>query len=86
MNHYLNLEMQRFKERLHVVYQIESLDFRVPPLSLQTLTENAVVHGIMKRKEGGTIIIHSFEEESAYRVEVTDDGVGFTGEAMSNMR
>lgn len=74
---YVSLEKVRFNDRLNVVYDIQTTDFYVPPLSLQPLVENAVKHGILKKVEGGTLIFKTFETEEAYVVEIKDDGVGF---------
>ena len=80
LNHiraFLSLEKIRFGERLSVVYDIAATDFYVPPLSVQPLVENAVRHGILKKVEGGTLTLRSYEESDRYVVEVIDDGVGF---------
>ena len=74
---YLSLEKMRFDERLNVVLDIQVKDFPVPPLSIQPLVENAVKHGVLKKIEGGTICIKTYEDESAYFVEISDDGIGF---------
>ena len=39
--------------------------------------ENAVCHGILKRKEGGTVTIATSETDSAFTITVMDDGIGF---------
>lgn len=74
---YLFLEKMRFEERLNIVYEVETGDFFVPPLTLQPIVENAVKHGILKKLEGGTIKIRAYEDSVAYNVEVIDDGIGF---------
>ena len=74
---YLSLEKMRFDERLNVVLDIKVSDFPVPPLSIQPLVENAVKHGILKKIEGGTLTLRTYEEDDAFIVEVKDDGVGF---------
>lgn len=76
VKHYLYLEKQRFQERLQVNYDIRATDFYVPPLSLQPLVENAVRHGILQKKEGGTVTIRTFETEEDAFVVVMDDGIG----------
>ncbi len=60
---YLNLESIRFEERLTVKYDIEpvSFDFKVPPMMLQTIVENAVKHGISNRLKGGVIEVKCHE-------------------------
>ena len=74
---FLSLEQVRFGERIHVVYDIKTTDFYVPPLTVQPLVENAVRHGILQKMEGGTVTIRSYGTEDSYVVEVIDDGVGF---------
>ncbi len=74
---YVSLEQLRFGERLKVVYDIQTTDFDIPPLSIQPLVENAIKHGIMKKVEGGTLIIKTYELPLAFIVEIKDDGVGF---------
>ena len=74
---YLSLEKMRFDERLNVVLDIQTKDFLVPPLSIQPLVENAVKHGILKKIQGGTIILKTYEIENAFVVEIIDDGIGF---------
>ncbi|MFD2036419.1 sensor histidine kinase [Belliella marina] len=60
---YLNLETIRFEERLNVKYEIEpeAFDYRIPPMMMQTIVENAIKHGISNRVKGGEIIIKCYE-------------------------
>ena len=74
---YLSLEKLRFNDRIQVEYDIKTKNFNVPPLSIQPLVENAVKHGVLKRIEGGFILIKVYETFDSYVVEVRDDGVGF---------
>ena len=54
---YLSLEKIRYEERLQVRKEIDekSLSVLIPPLLLQTITENAIKHGISKLMGGGTV-------------------------------
>jgi hypothetical protein len=56
---YLNLESIRFEERLKVIYDIErkAYHYRIPPMMLQTIVENAIKHGISNLMKGGIIEI-----------------------------
>ena len=47
---YLWLEKLRFGKDLRVEYSIDSQSFKVPPLSLQPIVENAVKHGVTKKE------------------------------------
>ncbi|MDD6207566.1 MAG: histidine kinase [Clostridiales bacterium] len=77
VKNYLAIEKKRFGEKLNVIYDIRSEDFRVPALSLQPIVENAVKHGITKRMEGGTIRISTCKEQGFHIIKVEDDGIGF---------
>jgi two-component sensor histidine kinase len=76
---YLDLEKLRFGEKLK--YEIEigdkvSQKEQVPKLVLQTFAENAIKHGIMPKKDGGSLKI-SIEKENDYlKLTVEDDGIG----------
>jgi signal transduction histidine kinase len=63
---YLNLESIRFEERLQVLYEIEpsAYEYKIPPMMLQTIVENAIKHGISNRVKGGKIIIKCGERVS----------------------
>ena len=74
---YLELEQIRFGEELSIVYDIEVDSFLLPVLSIQPLVENAVKHGIAKKRGGGVVTISSQQTENAYRITVSDTGVGF---------
>ena len=74
---YVELEKLRFEDRIRVVYDTQALDFRIPPLSIQPLVENSIKHGILKKLEGGTVTVRSYETARAYVVEISDDGIGF---------
>ncbi|MBQ1901530.1 MAG: histidine kinase [Lachnospiraceae bacterium] len=74
---YLSLEKLRFDDELEIIYDIETKDFFVPPLSIQPLIENAVKHGVGKAINGGTVKFETHEVLGGFLIRVTDDGVGF---------
>ena len=79
LNHvenYLYLEQHRFGDKLQVIYQITTEDFLIPPLTLQPLVENAVQHGILNRRNGGTVIIRTEKRDECDVVMISDNGVG----------
>lgn len=74
---YLYIEQMRFGERLAVKYEIdETIEVRIPALTLQPLVENAVFHGISKKQEGGTIKVSVQRDGDTVRIKIQDDGVG----------
>lgn len=74
---YLELEQIRFGEELSIVYDIKEDSFLLPVLSIQPLVENAVKHGIAKKRGGGVVTISSQQTETEYRITVSDTGAGF---------
>jgi len=75
---YLALEKLRLADRLRVSRDMqEGLDdVLVPALSLQTLLENAINHGIAPKPEGGCIRITARAGDGVVVMEISDDGVG----------
>lgn len=80
IRHYLALEKLRFGEELEVQWDIREENFRIPLLSVQPIVENAVKHGLFKKRDGGVIRIESLKINNHYRIRVDDDGVGFDPE------
>jgi len=80
---YVELEKLRFDNRLNVIYDTKVTDFNIPPLSIQPLVENSIKHGILKKLEGGTVTIKTYENDKDYVVEIIDDGVGFNPDALN---
>lgn len=76
VKHYTAIENVRFPD-MKFYYELHSLDFSVPALSIQPLVENAVKHGLMGRDSGGTVRISTYETIDAFYVQVRDNGVGF---------
>jgi signal transduction histidine kinase len=81
---YLGLESLRLSERMRVSWEIDpGLEtVAVPPFSLQVLLENAIKHGIAPKEDGGRIRIRIREEEGVLVVEVEDDGMGASPDAV----
>ncbi|MBQ7522226.1 MAG: histidine kinase [Clostridia bacterium] len=78
VENYISLEKKRFGDKIEIDYDIEATDFEVPSLTIQTIVENAIRHGITKRKEGGTVSIITKEYAYTYTIEVKDNGVGIS--------
>lgn len=79
---YLSLEKRRFGDNLQIAIEIEDTDFFVPILSIQTLVENAVRHGICAMTGGsGCILVRTRKEGNQHVVTIWDSGVGFDPKA-----
>ncbi|MGV3465581.1 MAG: ATP-binding protein [Heyndrickxia sp.] len=81
---YLFIEKERFGERIQANWELsDHLNFYLPPLSLQTLVENAVNHGILQRSHGGEISIKITETVNEIEITVKDNGVGIEQEKIA---
>lgn len=80
---YLKIQKMRMS-RLDYVMEIpeEMMELLVPPLVLQPLIENAVIHGIERSADASFIRVTGFEEGGLLCLQVEDDGLGMNDEAM----
>jgi LytS/YehU family sensor histidine kinase len=76
---YVDIERARFGDKLSGSVEVpaELLDAKVPPMSVQSLVENAVKHGITPQSGGGEFLISASAENGSLRIEVRDTGPGF---------
>lgn len=74
---YCDIEHYRFGDRITVLYQLETTDFLVPPISIQPLVENAIKHGVFPKRDGGTVTIVTAHGSDGIIIRIIDDGVGF---------
>ena len=77
---YLSLEQIRFRGKLDVVYDVDVTDFKLPPLTVEPLVENAVKHGVTKKRGGGVVTISTRRTEDGVQITVADTGLGFDPE------
>lgn len=74
---YLYIQKVRFDHRLKIVYDIQGeVNFLIPKYSLYNIIENAIIHGILKKNHGGTIIFMVMRDSEKIVVKIKDDGVG----------
>ena len=76
VEHYVHIEKVRFPD-MNIEYDVETVDFVLPALTVQPLVENAIKHGLMRLESGGNIWIRSYDTSTHFCVEVKDDGGGF---------
>ncbi|MFN8344204.1 MAG: histidine kinase [Spirosomataceae bacterium] len=80
---YLELEKMRFEKRLQTAIEIEEQlsGALILPLSIQTLVENAIKHGISQRKSGGLIFIKVEQKAALLYASVQNPGSLKTAES-----
>ncbi|WP_373233242.1 ATP-binding protein [Cohnella sp.] len=83
---YLAIEQMRFEERLRIEYNIdETIQTYIPAMTIQPLVENAVRHGITKRKDGGTLRLTIERERQYIKITIEDDGIGIPPEKQQEL-
>ncbi len=83
---YLEIEKARFLDRLDVIFDVDSsINCKVPACIIQPIVENAVRHGILPRKDGGTVKLSAKQQENILLISIEDDGVGMTTEKINSV-
>ncbi|EHR4993923.1 sensor histidine kinase [Vibrio parahaemolyticus] len=77
---YLGIQKIRLGERLSYTIEVqEGLgNTELPPMMLQPLVENAIIHGIEPKREGGEVQLLIKQEKQLLQIEVKDTGVGLS--------
>lgn len=73
---YVDIKRAQLGERFEMVYDVENEDFEILPLTVQPLVENAVIHAVQRRREGGRVTLLCRETDAGYHIEVIDNGPG----------
>ncbi len=84
IRNYMNIQRYRFGDRFRLEIEVdpqEAYDFYVPRLILQPIVENAVLHGLPDRIEGGEITI-SVDVTDDLSIVVADNGKGMSLEEL----
>ena len=75
---YLAVEQAQYDEMLFVKYDTQFMQFRLPPLTLQPIVENAVKHGINPYSGPLHVLIRTRHTGSGSVITVEDNGPGFS--------
>jgi len=84
---YLDIERARFGDHLRVETRIDSPSLRhlIPSLVLQPLVENAVKHGLSRKRGGGTVRIDAALANGCLELSIGDDGLGMPAAALERV-
>ncbi|RZT02981.1 cache domain-containing sensor histidine kinase [Cuneatibacter caecimuris] len=78
LQNYILIMQARFGSRVKVHVQIpeEMKEYKIPKLLIQPLVENAILHGLEPKKEGGLITVTASRAGAGMEIAVEDNGVG----------
>lgn len=87
MESYLYVQKFRMQERLNYTVEIDpdTQSFKVLKYLFQPLVENAVLHGVAKRAEGGAVTVRLMVAENNLRFSVSDNGVGIPHDQLTQL-
>jgi two-component system LytT family sensor kinase len=79
---YLTIQKVRFGDRIQAFVDVppDLMKTPIPTLSVQPLVENAIIHGLEPKKDGGHIRITGHKEDKRTVIIVADSGVGIPAE------
>lgn len=85
---YLYIQKIRFKNRLE--YEIDVAEglkaYRIPNMIIQPIVENALIHGITPKRDGGKIKVSAEKYKNDIQISVLDNGNGFPKEVLESLR
>ncbi|RTR32274.1 sensor histidine kinase [Robertmurraya yapensis] len=87
LRQYMDIQKARFTQRLKFFIEIDEscLDLKIPALTLQPIIENAVIHAVEPKEEGGTIWFRIFNQAEWITLEIEDDGTGMPKEKIEQI-
>lgn len=85
---YFYIQQRRFGSRVQLQWDIQSdpSEIFLPSFTLQPLLENAVIHGISPKSQGGVIRIRFFQRNSMNHLHITDNGIGISDERLKEIK
>ncbi len=88
VNDYFTIMKYRYGGTIELEYQTENeslLQQKINRFSLQPIVENAIFHGIEPKGSAGKIVIHTYLKDQKVIIDVTDNGVGMSQEAINSV-
>ena len=87
LDDYIHIQQTRFDGRIAYKKQIlvDPRQVRIPSFTLQPIVENAFIHGLSSREEGGRIFLRIWQRENMLHVSVADNGRGMDEQALAEL-
>ena len=79
LENYLELEKlrhEKFSYKIEIAKDLNLFDTELPPLLVQPIVENSILHGLVEEKEDGFVHVHYKKEADFLVIEVIDNGIG----------
>jgi sensor histidine kinase YesM len=84
---YFYIQKTRFSDRIQLTEKIDEhlLDLQIPSLTLQPIIENAFIHGVESKEQGGEIVLCIYGQGQHVIIEVKDNGVGMSQDKIQHL-
>lgn len=87
-NDYMYIQQMRFGSRIQFKSSIKAdeNEVMVPAFTLQPVVENAIIHGLSKKEQGGMIHLRVWEKDGKVVISVADTGLGMDEKSLQELR
>lgn len=79
---YISIEKARYGDRLSVYFYIQKDigHYKIPSFIIQPIIENSIIHGVLKRADGGNVIVKAETALDCIKFTIEDNGIGMKTE------
>lgn len=84
---YMYIQQMRFGSRIRYSCDltVDAEKAMIPAFTLQPVVENAIVHGLSKKEQGGRVHIRIWKKDKTLVISVADTGLGMSGERLAEV-
>jgi len=84
---YLTIQQTRFKEQMdfNVITEGDISGIKIPPMILQPLVENSIIHGLSDIDTDGEVIIEIIRAEDELKIKIKDNGSGIKEDKLKKL-
>lgn len=85
---YMYIQNMRFGDRIRYIsnFKVNENLVKIPSFTLQPLVENAIIHGLSKKEEGGIVAIKIYKKEETAVIKIIDTGIGMDKDKLEKLR
>lgn len=87
INAYIKIQETRFQDQMSFIFNIDdNIDsLKLPPMLIQPVLENAIIHGLQEKDKDGIINIDIKKEHEFISITIKDNGVGIDEEKLKKL-
>ncbi len=87
LDNYIYIQQMRFGNRIEYekIIKVDANKVKIPSFTLQPIVENAFIHGLSLKEEGGRIILKIWEKDNRIIITITDNGQGIEQHILKEM-